>query len=131
MHMHDKTTNVSQLKDCVDRFTKERKWGKHHTLKNLALSIAIEAAELMEHFQWDDLQSEDKEGIRNELADVMIYCLHFANVSGIDIACAIEMKLEKLNIKYPAELFSSGKAGSKEFWEIKKAYRAKQETDIV
>ena len=129
--MHDETTNISQLKDCVDGFTKERKWGKHHTPKNLALSIAIEAAELMEHFQWDDLQSEDKEGIQNELADVMIYCLHFANVSGIDIAHAIEKKLEKLEKKYPAELFRSGKAGSKEFWEIKKAYRAKRETDIV
>lgn len=124
--MNDRGTTVAELKELVDQFKKERNWGKHHTQKNLAISISLEAAELMEHFQWDHLENDDKDEIESELADIVIYCLHFANVGGIDIADAMEKKLKKLSKKYPAELFRSGKAGVKEYWAIKKEYRAKR-----
>ena len=125
--MNDAKTTIGELKEIVDQFKKDRNWGKHHTPKNLAVSITLEAAELLEHFQWDNLEKNDKGEIASELADIMIYCLHFANVSGVDIAGAIKCKLEHLSKKYPAELFRSGKIGAKEYWEIKAHYRAKKQ----
>lgn len=105
--MQDCTTPVQDLKELVAKFVAERDWVKAHNPKNLSMSIAIEAAELMEIFQW--MNSEESLEIRNskefvhlkeELADVMIYCISMANQLEIDISGAIEDKMIKNGKKY-------------------------------
>src|SRR5712671_6508909 len=104
--MDDKKTTIQNLKDLADTFVKERDWGKHQTNTNLAVSIAIEAAELMEHFQWGEYQwNFTKESLGEELADVINYCLYFAIKNDIDIADAVEKKFKKAAKKYPLSMF--------------------------
>lgn len=124
--MNDKTATVQKLKDLAEKFRKERNWGKHHSSKNLAVSIAIEAAELMEHFQWDDYKEENRNELESELADIIIYCLYFAVSNKIDIAKAVEKKIEKISKKYPAGVFNDKKDNPKDYWRIKKNYRKKK-----
>src|SRR5438552_2751281 len=113
--MNDKDTTLEKLKDLAEKFVKERGWGKHHSPKNLAVSIAIEAAELMEHFQWDDYRSSyNKSDLEGELADVIIYCLYFAIESKIDIAESVEKKLAKAAAKYPVKVFNKKKDEAKD-----------------
>jgi len=86
----------------------ERQWKQFHTPKNLSMSIAIEAAELMELFQWTDQKVSDDvptERVREELADVVIYCLSMANATRIDLATAIKDKVTANAQKYPVEKF--------------------------
>lgn len=108
--MNDKNTNIKDLKDKVSQFCIDRNWKDAHSPKNLAMSIAIEAAEIMEIFQWmstEDAWDIDKtdefEHLKEEIADVLIYCISLSNVLGIDISCAIEDKIIKNAIKYPIE----------------------------
>ncbi len=109
--MGDQQTTVSELRENVLAFARERDWEKYHNPKNLSMALAGEAAELMEHFLWHDgaesaraaADSGKAEGIRDELADVVIYALEFANVCSIDIADAIADKLRKNAAKYPVE----------------------------
>ena len=92
----------------IRKFRDERDWKKFHDPKNLAASISIEAAELLELFQWltpDQArqQATDKrERVSEEIADVAIYLIELADITGIDLAQAIEAKLEKNAAKYPA-----------------------------
>ena len=123
--MDDKNTTLQKLKDLVEKFRVERDWGKHHSAKNLAVSIAIEASELMEHFQWDDYREERKSELEGELADIMIYCLFFAVSNKIDITEAIARKVEKVSKKYPVNIFNSKKDDPKDYWRIKKAHRGR------
>ena len=105
----DRTTFVAGLKEAVHAFVAARGWQAFHTPKNLAMSIAVEAAELMEHFQW--LTTEDsielmmdpigKEKASEELADILIYCLSFANVTGIDLSDVVHKKLEANKERFP------------------------------
>lgn len=105
----DQTTSVETLKDWIAEFVMERDWEEHHHPKNLVMSIAIEAAELMELFQWRQMEDIAKikadslqmERIREELADVLAYCLSMANQLEIDLTTAIARKLEKNRQKYP------------------------------
>ncbi len=107
----DATTTLQQLKQRVDDFAREREWLQFHTPKNLSMALAAEAAELMEHFLWKDSHESHKtaadpskkEDIQDELADVVIYALEFANVTGIDLASAINLKMQKNAAKYPVE----------------------------
>ena len=111
--MRDSTTTVAELIKLVDDFVAERAWEPFHDAKNLSASIAIEAAELMEHFQWlrsDQLGSvcEDAKtmaDVREELADIAAYLLSFASKMGIDVSSALEEKMRKNAVKYPAEHF--------------------------
>jgi len=111
--MSDKTTTVDELRQLVADFVQQRDWMQFHDPKNLACSILIEAAELMEHFQWlrsDQLAevSRDEQRmkqIREETADVLAYLLSFANVLDIDLSTALEEKMLKNEGKYPAEQF--------------------------
>ncbi len=111
--MQDTTTTVSELIRLVDDFVAERRWEPFHDPKNLSCSIAIEAAELMEHFQWlrtDQLDAirDDPEAmaqIREELADIMAYVVSFASTMGIDISYALADKMKKNAVKYPAETY--------------------------
>ena len=106
--MTDKTRTIQEIKDKVDLFVKKRNWTQYHNPKNLAMSIAIEASELMEIFQWLTLEeaaninnSHEKIHLQEELSDVIIYCFSLANQLGIDIASAVDDKIEKNGIKYP------------------------------
>ena len=109
--MPDDQTTIADLRARVDAFIAERDWAQFHSPKNLSMAIAIEAAELMEHFQWltvDESGDLVKEGatrgqIVGELADVLIYCLSLANVLDIDLSEAIVCKLAHNARKYPAD----------------------------
>ena len=83
-------------------FRKERDWEQFHTPENLAKSISIEAAELLECFQWSDTEF-DKEHLCEELADVMNYCLQLADVIGVDPDEIINAKCAQNEAKYPVE----------------------------
>ena len=102
----DATATIEQLKDLVQKFVADRSWESFHSPKNLAMSIAIEAAELMEHFQWTDPQKPKiptayDSPIAQELSDVVAYSLAIANVLGIDLSRALESKMERNCLKYP------------------------------
>lgn len=86
----------------IDKFNKERDWGKFHSPENLAKSIAIEAGELLECFQWDG-ENYDKEEVCEELADVFTYCIQMAMKLEVDPKEIILNKLEKTKKKYPVE----------------------------
>jgi dCTP diphosphatase len=91
----------------IRTFRDERDWMQFHDSKNLAVSIVIEAAELLEHFQWKDKEQsakhviEQREAISDEIADVAVYLLELADNLGIDLMDAIVRKLEKNAAKYP------------------------------
>jgi NTP pyrophosphatase (non-canonical NTP hydrolase) len=107
----DATTTVAVLKRLVNDFVDERDWHRFHAPKNLAMSMAIEAAELMEHFQWISTEesrrvAQDAErltAVGEELADVLCYALAMANELGLDLSTAICQKIVKNAQKYPAE----------------------------
>ncbi len=111
MAMHDTSTVISELKTLVAQFVAERDWQPFHDPKNLSASIAIEAAELMEHFQWlrsDELsQLKDNpkkmQEIEEELADILAYVVSFASTMGIDLSSALQKKMVKNAVKYPIE----------------------------
>jgi len=107
--MPDATATVQQLKDRVASFVHERDWEKYHHPKDIAISMSVEAAELLELFQW---RSEDRvdlndakfrEDVEDELADVFVYCLSFANAIGCDLSGITLRKLAKNERKYPAD----------------------------
>ena len=90
------------LKERIDKFNKDRDWDKFHTPVNLAKSIAIEAGELLECFQWSDTNYNIEE-VQEELADVMNYCIQMSQVLNIDIIEVINNKMNKNEKKYPIE----------------------------
>ncbi len=110
---NDQNTTVSELRDLVRAFVAERCWEKYHKPKNLAASIAVEAGELLEVFQW--LTPEEAEAAKvpgtvrdqaaDELADVLAYVLALANVTDLDVSGALRSKFEKNRRKYPPEKF--------------------------
>lgn len=83
-------------------FVAEREWGQFHTAPNLAKSVSIEAAELLECFQWDE--DADMDRVREELADVLTYCLLLADRIGADPHELVLDKLEATRRKYPVDL---------------------------
>lgn len=111
--MPDATTSVNELRQAMGQFVRERDWEQFHSPKNLAMGLAVEAAELMEHFLWIDndasrqvVQDPAKRvAIGEEMADVACYLLAMANVMGLDLSGAIFDKLVKNTGKYPAEKF--------------------------
>jgi NTP pyrophosphatase (non-canonical NTP hydrolase) len=111
--MTDTTATIAQLRRIVEEFVERRDWHQFHTPKNLAMSMAIEAAELMEHFQWLTPEQSravahepEKLGeVADEMADVLCYLLAMANELGVDLAAALEAKMVKNAKKYPAEAY--------------------------
>lgn len=107
--MQDETTTLADLKSAVDRFIAEREWEDFHHPKDLAISLSLEAAELLEHFQWDEPRKVEelrKDGaltrqVSDELADILHYVLNFASVMRIDMAQALEDKMKQNAEKYP------------------------------
>jgi dCTP diphosphatase len=107
----DSATTFEQVKQHVLAFAREREWEQFHTPKNLSMALAAEAGELMEHFLWATPEQSQtiaadpvKRGkIADELADVVIYALEFANATGLDLAAAIQAKMVANGKKYPVE----------------------------
>ena len=103
----DSETTLQDLKDAVQAFVRERDWERFHSPKNLSMALAAEAAELMEHFLWDTLEASHekarKEDVADELADILLYLLEFANMTGIDVSEAVASKAKKNALKYPVE----------------------------
>ena len=106
--MSDELTRIKQLRDEIRNFVDERDWNKYHHPKELAISIVIEAAELLEIFQWDEkadiqeIKNDEKtmKKIKEEIADVMMYILCLANQLDLDLSETILTKLEKNRAKY-------------------------------
>lgn len=107
----DAQTTVAELKSAVLAFARERDWEQFHAPKNLSMALAAEAAELMEHFLWATTEEsravardhKKRAEIAEELADVVIYALEFANATGLDLTAAIDAKMKANAKKYPVE----------------------------
>ena len=100
--------NIDDLIKRIDKFNKDREWDQFHSLSNLSKSISIEAAELLENFQWSD-SNYNLDNVKEELADVMNYCLQMCiklNLNPIDI---INNKMDITEKKYPIDK-SKGKS---------------------
>ena len=111
--MSDQHTTIAALRELVGQFVEQRDWQQFHSPKNLSMSLAIEAAVLMEHFQWIDTEASRRIGedtaklqeVSDELADVVCYALAIANELSIDITTAMRDKMVKNEAKYPTEQF--------------------------
>jgi len=109
----DSTTTVAELRTLIADFVAERDWSQFHSPKNVSMALAIEAAELMEHFQWlttdasRELAADPGKlaGVAEELADVVGYSFALANELGLDISSAVRAKMVKNAEKYPAEKY--------------------------
>jgi NTP pyrophosphatase (non-canonical NTP hydrolase) len=108
------TTTIAAVQKSVRDFRDAREWRQFHSPKNLSMSIAIEAAELMEHFQWLTTEqaaalpgenSEIRQAVIEELADVLIYCFSLADMLDCDVAEIVFDKLAKSGKKYPVEQY--------------------------
>lgn len=115
--MSDNETSISNLKEAVREFIHKREWEKYHNPKDIAESICIEAAELLQLFQWIKPEESERfktdlskmKQIKEELADIAIYCLSMTNKLEIDLTKTILDKIELNKRKYPATLYK-GKA---------------------
>lgn len=126
---------MKELEQDIKRYLEERAWDKLRP-GDLAKSISIEAAELLENFQWfnpslDELRAdiERLSEVKKELADVLIYCLDVSVLLGLDTEAIIREKLEHIKKKYPPEIMKNrgGKEPGTEkgYWDIKKKHRTK------
>jgi NTP pyrophosphatase (non-canonical NTP hydrolase) len=107
--MNDATTSVQDLRELVQTFVDERNWQSFHNPKNLSMSLAIEAGELMEHFQWLPLEEAaqvandqaQKHAVGEELADCLAYVIAIANAMEIDLSETLRAKMVRNAEKYP------------------------------
>lgn len=109
---------MNKLLNEILKFRKERDWEQFHNPKDLAISLTLEASELLEKFQWKSSEEsieKDLEGIKDELADVMIYALLISHDLNIDINKAIHEKIKKNNEKYP---INKAKGSNKKYTEL-------------
>ena len=90
-----------QTIDRIRQFTIDREWEQYHTPANLAKSISIEASELLECYQWSD--EADLEHVKEELADVIVYCQNMLDCLGLDVDEIVMSKMAKNEAKYPVE----------------------------
>ncbi|MBQ3460286.1 MAG: nucleotide pyrophosphohydrolase [Solobacterium sp.] len=100
--------------DEILKFTEDRDWNQYHSPANLAKSICIESAELLECFQWDD-QNYDIDHVKEELADVMVYCVDMVYKLGLDMDEIIHDKMQKNAAKYPVD---KAKGSAKKYNEL-------------
>jgi dCTP diphosphatase len=109
--LKDSHATVAELRERVLAFVRARDWEQFHSPKNLSMALSAEAAELMEHFLWATPEESravaadpvKRAKIAEELADVVIYALEFANMTGLDVAACIEAKMAANALKYPVE----------------------------
>jgi dCTP diphosphatase len=110
--MSDHQTTIAELRQAIAQFVAERDWEQFHSPKNLAMSLAVEAAELMEHFQWITIEDSramirdeaQRAAAGEELADVLAYVLAMANALQLDLATTFRGKLAKNAERYPVAL---------------------------
>ena len=101
---------LDQLRAIVRQFVEERDWDQFHTPKNLASALSVEAAELLEHFQWlqhgraDELGPDKLVEVRHEMADVLVYLVRLADKLDVDLLAAVQDKMVLNRTKYPADL---------------------------
>ncbi len=122
--MGDNSVTLDDLKQLVTEFRDLRDWKQFHNPKDLATAISIESAELLENFLWKDQADVDAivsdsvkmEKIRDELADILIFCFSLADSTGIDLSTAIQRKLEKNAAKYPVD---KARGSAKKYTEFK------------
>ncbi len=113
MERTDAETPIAELRENMRRFVEERNWQTFHAPKNICMALAVEVAELMEHFQWLTIeesreianQPEKLAAVAEEIADVFGYTIALANELGIDIATTVRKKMVKNAIKYPVEQY--------------------------
>ena len=113
--------NLNLLRDQLRAFAAERDWDQFHSPKNLSAALAVEAAELLEIFQWlteeqsRQLPPEDLAGVKEEVADVLLYLIRISDKLGIDMVAAAQAKLMANAKKYPVEL---SRGNSKKYDEL-------------
>jgi len=101
--------SLDDLRARINTFVQERDWEQYHSPKNLAMAMIVEAAELVEHFQWNtieqsyQLSAEKREQVSHELADTFVYLLRIAEVTGVDLIAATNAKVDLNAEKYPAD----------------------------
>ncbi len=106
----DEIIPIKRLKILARQFVEERDWTTYHTPKNVAISLVLEASELLEHFQWFDhspkeLSADQKKRVGEEMADVLAYLLSLSHILNIDLSQAMHKKMIKNAEKYPVEQF--------------------------
>ena len=113
---------IKKLTRKINKFVNERDWKKFHNHKDMAISLLLEAAEVLEHFQWkssskdiNNYVKEKKEDIAEEISDVAIYLFELADNLKINLAEAIEKKLKKNAVKYPVE---KARGSAKKYTEL-------------
>jgi NTP pyrophosphatase (non-canonical NTP hydrolase) len=115
------SNDVQELQTALRRFAEERDWGQFHTPKNLAASLSIEAAEVLEHFQWltdeqsQNLSPEQRDKVALEIADVLLYLLQLADKLQIDPLAAARDKLTLNAAKYPVD---KARGSSRKYTEL-------------
>lgn len=108
--MSEESGELHRLRELVRVFVAERDWDQFHTPKNLSAALSVEAAELLEHFQWlqhgraDELGPEKLVQVRHEMADVLVYLVRLADKLDVDLMAAVEEKMVLNRAKYPADL---------------------------
>ena len=107
--------DIEYLTDLITSFRDERDWKQFHNLKDMALSLTLEAAEVLEQFQWKQEiefsvpDAEEKEALAEELSDVLYWVLLMAHDADIDMVAALQKKMEKNRLKYPVHLARGSK----------------------
>ena len=112
--MHDKpqpidSDSLENLRSRLQAFVEERDWAQFHSPKNLAMAMIVEAAELVEHFQWLteqqslEITADKREQVAHEMADTFVYLLRMADVLGIDLIAAANSKIDLNAQKYPVD----------------------------
>jgi NTP pyrophosphatase (non-canonical NTP hydrolase) len=109
--MNDGDTTLQDVKNTIAQFTAARDWQQFHSAKNVAMALVSEAAELMAHFRWSEhgqdaavlADAQSLREIRHEVADVLLLLAEFANVAGIDMAQAVQEKMEINATRYSVE----------------------------
>lgn len=115
------TDSLRELTQYQQQFARDREWEQFHSPKNLAAALSVEAAELLEHFQWMTeadsrrLDPEKREAVASEIADVLLYLVQISNVLGIDPVEAAKAKVKLNAIKYPIE---RAKGSSKKYDQL-------------
>jgi Predicted pyrophosphatase len=110
----ERVNNMKETINRIRKFRNDRDWSQFHTPANLSKAISIEAGELLEEFLWDE-ENYNKEHVLEELADVMVYCIHMADSLGVDLEEIINSKMDKNEEKYPVE---KAKGNSKKYTEL-------------
>lgn len=114
-------TSLEELRGALERFASDRDWDQFHSPKNLAIALSVEAAELLEHFQWTSeaesevLTPDQHAKVREEIADVLLYLIRLADKLNIDLLAAASDKIQVNAAKYPVD---KARGSSKKYTEL-------------